>query len=92
MNAKSETAHLPLSGIVVLDLTMPGRTPLEALGELSRTNPGVRTIVFTGHDDPSTITAAADAGAWGLVSKMGEPGDLIKAVRRVAAGEACFPA
>lgn len=79
--------------VVVLDLTMPGRNPLSALSELSGVQPGVRTIVFSGYDDEATVRGAADAGAWGLVSKVsqGEPGDVVGAIRQVARGERCFP-
>lgn len=76
--------------ITVLDLTMPGRSPLEALRELSGAMPDSRTIIFSGYDDRGTIDAVAAAGAWGLVSKNGYPNDVLDAIRRVARGETCF--
>src|SRR6185503_17105198 len=52
--------------VVVLDLTMPGRQPIDALKELSAEAPDVRTIVFSGYDDAHTIDEVTAAGAWGL--------------------------
>jgi len=73
--------------VVVLDLTMPGRDPLEALEELRRRVPGCRTIVFSGQRNPRIIDAALRAGAWGMVSKDAEPSAILAAIRMAARGE-----
>ncbi|MBC7833745.1 MAG: response regulator transcription factor [Phycisphaerales bacterium] len=77
--------------ITVIDLVMPGRNPLDALRELSDVLPESRAIVFSGHDDPRTVDAALSAGAWGLVSKGDDVSAVLRAIRRVARGEVCFP-
>lgn len=77
--------------VVVLDLTMPGRDPLEALRELSAAIPDVRVIVFSGHSDRQTIDSAVMAGAWGFVAKHSDPMDVLACIRRVASGESSFP-
>lgn len=71
--------------VVVLDLTMPGRHPLEALRELSLREPKVRVLVMSGYDDPATVDSALDAGAWTLVSKHDEPRAVLKAIREAMA-------
>ncbi len=46
-------------------------------------------IAFSGYDDPGTRDGACRAGARELVSKRGEPAEIIRAIRRVAGrGEA----
>lgn len=79
--------------VVMLDLTMPGKCPLEATTELSAAHPEIRTIIFSGYDDEETVRTVIKAGAWGLVPKLkgGEPGDVVAAVRQVLGGERYFP-
>jgi len=66
---------------VVLDLTMPGPDPVEAIRVLAERAPSCRVIAFSGYDDPETKDEVCRAGAWGLVSKHGEPRDLLRAIR-----------
>lgn len=75
------------AGVVILDLTIPppGPTPLEAIRLLSVHVPLCRVIAYSGYDDADTRAKAMHAGAWDLVSKHGEPADIIAAIRRVAA-------
>lgn len=77
--------------VVVVDLSVPGEDPIESIRRLRETHPGVRAVVFTGHSDGQFVRAAFDAGAWGYVDKLAEPGELFDAVRRVADGETVFP-
>lgn len=71
--------------VIVIDLTMPGRDPLDAIMELRRVSPEVRTIAFSGYDDPATIAAAKSAGAAATASKNGDPFALLDIIRIVAA-------
>ncbi len=80
----TEEVILRRADVAVLDLTMPGFAPLEAIGLLAERAPQCRVIAFSGYDDPGTREAARRAGAWELVSKRGEPTDIIDAIRRVA--------
>jgi len=79
-----EEVILHRADVVVLDLTMPGPDPLAAIGLLAKHAPKCRVIAFSGFDDPGTRQAVRCAGAWDLVSKRGEPNDIIVAIRRVA--------
>jgi two-component system response regulator DesR len=78
--------------VVLMDLTMAGRDPLEALRELATATPEVRVIVCSGHTDPSVIDRAVDAGAWGYVPKIQEPTRIMDAIRTVAGGQMVLPA
>lgn len=82
-----EAAREVAPDVVLLDATMPGKPPLEALGELAEALPAVRTLVFSGHNDSAFVDAAVDAGAWGCVSKTEDPETVLRAVRQVAAGK-----
>src|SRR5437879_5558032 len=82
-----EAAGAQRPDVVLMDLTMDGRDPLEALAELSRLHPEVRVIICTGHCDPELIARVLDAGAWGCIRKTQEPGAIMDAIRRVAEGK-----
>jgi len=77
--------------VLVLDLKMPGRNPLDALREMTAHLPEVRTIVCSGMDDRSSVRVAREAGAWGYVPKDGNVMAILQAIRRVAAGERALP-
>jgi len=76
--------------VVVLDLTMPGPDPMGAIRALALRVPSCRVIAFSGYDDPEMKDEVRCAGAWGLVSKNGQPADIIRAIRS-AGGEAPPP-
>lgn len=73
--------------IVLLDLTMPGRSPLEAMKEAHERHADTRTIIVSGYDDQKTIDDAIDHGAWGYASKHGDIALLLNTIRRVSRGE-----
>lgn len=76
--------------VLLLDLSMPGRSSLEAMAEIRDTKPGCRVIMYSGYSDPEIIQSAIDAGAWAYVDKLTPPMEILDVVRRVAAGEAVF--
>lgn len=78
--------------IVLLDLSMPGRDPLDAAAELRDRRPRCKVIVYSGYSDPRTAREAIAAGAWGLVDKLTPANDILDAIRRVASGGTAFPA
>jgi DNA-binding NarL/FixJ family response regulator len=73
--------------VVLLDLTMPGRKPLDAVAEASQRVPDSRIIVLSGYDDQATVDRAVDQGAWGFVSKHGDVPDILRSIRAVAAAQ-----
>jgi DNA-binding NarL/FixJ family response regulator len=73
--------------VIVLDLSMPGVGGLELLRQIAVNWPHIRVLVFTMHDSPAMADQAQRAGAAGFVTKSCEPQVLVRAVRRVAAGE-----
>ena len=73
--------------VVLLDIDMPGRDPLDALRELSASEPRVRVLMFSGLARADLVDRAFDAGAWGFLSKHADVETIVSAIRRVAAGE-----
>ncbi len=85
------TAARTLADIVLLDLSMPGPNPFDAMTRLAAERPDCRVIVYSGYTDREVVQKAIDAGAWGFVDKIERPSDILAAVRRVALGEVVFP-
>ena len=72
--------------VVLLDLTMPGAPGTVIIERLIRLNPTRRILVLTGHDDPSYLRSALQAGASGYIVKGAEAGELLTAIRAVHHG------
>jgi DNA-binding NarL/FixJ family response regulator len=74
--------------VILLDLRLPDRSEVEAIGEILAERPDARIIVLTMYDDDETIAAALRAGVQGYLLKGQRADELIQAVRDVAAGGA----
>lgn len=73
-----------MAQVLVLDLSMPGMPPLQAIKAVTKEVPSCRVLAYTGYDDPGTRCQARAAGACDLVSKRGDPQDIIHAIRRAS--------
>ncbi len=80
-------AHQP--DVVLMDVRMPGLDGIAATRQFLA-DPGVRTrvLVLTTFDGDSHVYDAVRAGASGFLLKTVSPGQLIEAVRTIAAGDA----
>ncbi|HEV8540135.1 MAG TPA: response regulator transcription factor [Nitrospiraceae bacterium] len=72
---------------VVLDITMPGKSGLEVLKELKQERPRLPVLILTIHAEDQFGVRAMRAGALGYLTKEGAPTELVRAVRKVVAGE-----
>jgi len=72
--------------LVVLDITMPGRSGLDALKEIKTLKPNMRVIVLSVHSEDQFAVRVLKAGASGFLNKDSAPEELVKAVRKVLAG------
>jgi two-component system, NarL family, response regulator NreC len=77
-------AHAP--DVVVLDLSMPGLNGLDAAREILKACPRTQIVLLTMHAEESQILAAVRAGIRGYVVKTRAAGELVAAIRQVAAG------
>jgi len=76
--------------VVVLDVTMPGMSGLEACARISKQNPDCRILIFTVHDSHRMSTEIRNVGGHGYVQKSRAAGDLIVAIERVMEGGTFF--
>src|SRR5262245_20421376 len=93
--AHSGSEVLPLVGrtaseVVLLDLRMPGMDGLRCLELLRERHPSVRSIVFSGNDDPAAVDASLSRGAVAFIHKTIDPGDLAAVIRQAVAGSVFF--
>lgn len=77
---------------VVMDLTLPDMSGIEATRRLVDLNPSLGVLVLTMSDDDASVFAALRAGARGYVLKGATGEELVAAVTRVARGEAVYGA
>jgi DNA-binding NarL/FixJ family response regulator len=73
--------------VMVLDLSMPGRSGLDLLRRVRQRWPALRVLVFSMHDSPAMVAQALRAGADGFITKSSEPALLVDALRRVGRGD-----
>jgi two-component system, NarL family, response regulator NreC len=79
-------ARLYKPDVVLLDVTMPGRSGLDAATEIKQAAPNAAILVLSMHDDPSYVREAFASGASGYLLKEAADADLVAAVREVASG------
>ena len=73
--------------VTIIDINLPDLSGFELMRRIRKDDPGAKIIMFSMNDDPAFVVRAVEAGAQGYVSKGDDPRLLVKAVRKVAAGE-----
>jgi DNA-binding NarL/FixJ family response regulator len=73
--------------VIVTDISMPRLGGFEVLAELQKTDPLIRVVVLTMHDEPGYARRALALGAAAFVSKHAAPAELIAAIESALAGE-----
>jgi NarL family two-component system response regulator LiaR len=77
--------------VVLLDLMMPRRDGIWALGEMAQQTPQAKVLVLTSFADDEKVVTAIKAGALGYLLKDSPPQVLLDAIREVAAGGSPIP-
>lgn len=72
--------------IVILDLTMPGRSGLEVLKEIKQARPTLPVLMLSMHPEDQFAVRLLKAGAAGYMTKESAPEALVGAVRKAIAG------
>ena len=72
--------------LLLLDLSMPGRSGLDLLHHLRATRPKLPVLVLSVHPEEQYGLRVIRAGAAGYLNKEAAPEELVTAVRRVVAG------
>lgn len=78
--------------VLVLDLSMPGRSGLELIRQVKAEKPGIRILVLSMHQESHYAVRAIKSGANGYLTKEAAPSLLEQAIRKVAAGGAYISA
>jgi DNA-binding NarL/FixJ family response regulator len=86
-----DQARLLQPQVILMDLRLPELSGVEAIRAILAEHPQVGTIVLTGSEVEAEVLAAIEAGALGYLAKSSEREDFLKAIRRVAQGEAWLP-
>ncbi len=76
-----DLASLHRPDLVLMDLSLPGRSGLDALTDVLHTSPKTRVVMMSMHDDPVHVRDALDRGATGFVVKDAAPLELELALR-----------
>ena len=77
--------------VLLLDITMPRMSGIEALKVISQQYPKVRTLMFSMHNNPDYILKSLENGAVGYLLKDISQEEILQAVRTVVNGELYFP-
>ncbi|EMR07964.1 Nitrogen regulation protein C [Bhargavaea cecembensis DSE10] len=72
--------------VVLMDINMPGKSGIEATGELMAAHPEAKIIILSIHDDESYVTHAMKTGALGYMLKEMDADAIVQAIKVVAAG------
>ena len=73
--------------VAVVDISMPEFDGLEVTTRLLDETPELPVIILTMHDEEQYVVRAIEAGAMGYITKKSAPEQLVKAIRKVLAGQ-----
>jgi two-component system, NarL family, response regulator LiaR len=73
--------------VVLMDLSLPGVSGVEATRRLAALVPEVRILIFTAYVGDRSVVEAVQAGASGYLLKDASAEDLIRAIKAAARGE-----
>lgn len=73
--------------IVVMDITLPGSSGIEAMQRMLIYKPEARVLIFSMHEEAIFAKRALQAGAFGYVTKASAPNVLMEAVHAIASGK-----
>lgn len=72
--------------VVILDITMPGRSGLEVLKEIKRSRPKLPVLVLSMHPEDQFAVRMLKTGAAGYLTKESAGEELVGAINKVMAG------
>jgi DNA-binding NarL/FixJ family response regulator len=71
--------------VILLDLSMPGRTGFDALPEIRQVAPKAKVIVLSGFVASTSAPAVIELGAALFIEKGANPEEIVAAIEEVAA-------
>ncbi|MGI9456294.1 MAG: response regulator transcription factor [Aeoliella sp.] len=73
--------------VVIVDISLEESNGIDLIKQLATTHGAVKILVHTMYEESLYADRALDAGAMGFINKREAPEQVIKAIRKVAAGE-----
>ena len=73
--------------MVLLDISMPGRSGLDILKQLKSEAPALKILILSMHPEEQYAVRALKAGASGYLTKESTPLELTEAIRKVSIGK-----
>jgi len=73
--------------VVIMDITMPVMSGLDATRLIMETAPQTKVLIFTMHDSEQMMQTALEAGARGYVLKSNAASDLVAAIKALSKDE-----
>lgn len=83
LNLVRETVY----DVILLDISLPGRSGLEVLKDLKAENPQLPVLILSIYPEEQYAIRAIRAGAAGYLNKASAPDELVTAIERVATGK-----
>jgi two-component system, NarL family, invasion response regulator UvrY len=72
--------------VVILDISMPGKSGLDILDDLKRLRPRLPILLLSMHPEQQFARRALKAGAAGYLTKDGVPEELKEAIKKIVGG------
>ena len=72
--------------VVLLDITLPGMSGLDALAEIHKRRPDLAVVLLSMHPEEQYAVRALRMGAAGYLSKSAPSSEILKAIRGAASG------
>src|SRR5260370_18838451 len=72
--------------VVILDISMPGKSGLDILDDVKRIRPRTPVLLLTMHPEQQYARRALKAGAAGYLTKDSVPDELKTAIKKIVAG------
>jgi two-component system, NarL family, response regulator NreC len=73
--------------VVIMDISMPEMSGVEAAGKIHAESPAVKIIILSMHTEKRYILGALKAGATGIVAKNSASAELLTAIETVVSGQ-----
>jgi two-component system invasion response regulator UvrY len=73
--------------VLLLDISMPGRSGIDLVGQIRALRPKLPIIILSMHEEEQYAVRALKTGCAGYLAKSSPPEELIDAIKRVSMGE-----